>query len=369
MYRLDDALTAGRRALALGQNRTAALVNLGKVHVDRDELDTAMEHFLAALALDPDDANAHLGEAQILLARGEWRPGWIEYEWRNKLEVARVQVPKMNAPLWNGMAQPTGRILLVADQGFGDAIQFARYIPMVAARCKEVLLGCSEELKPILSTMEGVGRVFHVWAEIPGFTSYALLSSLPYVFGTDLDTVPAEVPYIHADAAKVALWRARLAAAPRQGARVGFFWSGRPAHPNNARRSVSLDRFRPLADIPGLQLVSLQKEIPEHERAALAAMPGVLDVSTALSDFGETAALISNLDLVVTVDSAVGHLAGALGRPVWVMTPTPADWRWLLERTDSPWYPTMRLFRQPRAGAWDEAFAAMLQELRVGLSR
>ena len=354
--RLDDALAVGRAALALAPRRALYMVNLGKVFADRLEWDESLAHFLAALSIEPENPSAHLGIGQILLGLGQFRAGWIEYEWRNRLEQAQGRIPKMNAPVWNGMAHPGGRILLIGDQGYGDTIQFARYIPLVAARCAEVVLGVSEDLKPLLGRVPGVGRAFHGWADIPSFTSYCLLSSLPFILGTELDSIPAASRYLEADPARRDAWQARLAAVLPAGQRIGMFWSGRPTHPNNKRRSVPLARFLAMAAMPGVAAIALQKEMPPEDAPVLAAS-GIADVAAELTDFGETAALVSQLDLVITVDSALGHLAGALGIPVWVLTPTPSDWRWLNDRTDSPWYPSLRLFRQPEPGAWDAVFA------------
>lgn len=367
VYRLDEALVLAREAAVAQPRQAGTLVNLGKVHYDRGELDDALLHFLAALACEPDNPNAHLGIGQILLAQGEFRPGWIEYEWRNKLEQAQGRYPDINAPLWNGMRLPRGRVLLIADQGFGDTIQFCRYIPLVAERCAEVIVGCAQDLRGILSTVPGIGRTFNGWRDIPGFSAYNLLSSLPFVFGTDGGSIPAAVPYLAPDPARVRQWRQWLdGACPPGRIRVGIFWSGRSSHPNNLRRSMLLSQFRPLAELPGIQLVSLQKEVSRSEEAALAAFPNTLNCSARLTDFSETAALIATLDLVVTIDSAVAHLAGAIGAPAWVMMPNPADWRWQLDRSDTPWYPGMRLFRQSAPGAWDgvvQDVVAALQHL------
>ena len=356
-YRLDEALAAGREALRVSPN-TGVLTRLAQVHVDRGEFDEALRHYLAVLGLDPKDPGAHLGIGQILLARGEFRSGWIEYEWRNLMP----QAPKLGhfrAPAWNGMNVPNGRIMLLADQGYGDAIQFCRYIGMVAERCGEVLLGTSPNLKALFARLPGVRFCFSEWQHCPPFTAYALLSSLPYVFGTELPSIPAPVPYLDTDPEKGASWRARLAAQTSPGRpRVGLFWSGRPAHPNNWRRSLNLSQLAELTAVPDVHFVSLQKEVPGHDAAALAGLGNILDLGPQTADFDDTAAIIDGLDLVVTIDSAVAHLAGALGKPVWVLMPRPADFRWLLDRDDSPWYPTMRLFRQPRPGAWPEAIAA-----------
>jgi hypothetical protein len=364
VYRLDDALAAGRRAIALDRSGAVNFVRVAKILVDCGELDDALRHYLAALAIDPADANAHLGIGQILLARGDFRPGWFEYECRNKLEQARGMIPRMKAPQWNGMAVPKGRILLIGDQGFGDVFHFARYIPAVVERCGEVVLACSANLQPLLERIPGISRCFHRWQDSPGFTAYSLLSSLPHVFGTELQTIPSSIPYLTPDPQKIANWRERLREhCPSGEFKVGLFWSGRPAHPNNRRRSMHLAQLAPLSDVPRVRLISLQKDVPRQEIALAKEFKSLVDLTREFADFDDTAAVISNLDLVVTVDSAVAHLAGALGVPVWMMTPRPSDWRWLLDRSDSPWYPTLRLFRQPRPGAWDEIVSAVRHEL------
>ncbi len=360
--RMEEALTTARRAAQI-QASAAALFNLGKVHMDRGEHDQATTFFLAALARDPDHAEAHLGLGQVLLMSGQMKPGWIEYEWRNKTEQARGMLPRMGTPMWNGMALPKARILLVGDQGYGDTLQFARYIPAVAARCREVLLACSKDLAPLLGRIPGVHACYTAWTGIPGHAAYCRLSSLPGVLGTELDSIPGPHPYLHADPERVADWRGRLDARIERGRfRVGIFWAGRTTHPNDYRRSIRLSRLAPLAAIPGVALVSVAKAPPSGDAEAMARL-SVLDLSAELGDFGETAALLANLDLVVTVDSAVGHLAGALGAPVWTLLARPSDWRWLLERTDSPWYPAVRFFRQPVPGDWDAVIAAVAEAL------
>jgi Tfp pilus assembly protein PilF len=370
VYRLDEALAAGRRALASSQASAMNFVRVAKILVDGGQLDDALRHYLAALAVDPADPNAHLGIGQVLLARGEFRPGWFEYEWRNKLEQARGMIPRMKAPQWNGMRVPNGRILLIGDQGFGDVIHFCRYIPAVAECCGEVVVACSASLQPLIERIPGVTQCFHRWQDSPGFTAYSLLSSLPYVFGTDLPTIPASVPYLTPDPQKIAHWRQRLGEhCANDEFKIGLFWSGRPAHPNNRRRSMRLAQFAPLMDLPQARFVSLQKDMPRNDAATVKELKAFVDLTKDFADFDDTAAVISNLDLVITVDSAVAHLAGALGAAVWMLTPRPSDWRWMLERDDSPWYPSLRLFRQPRPGAWDEVISAVrraLDELRAG---
>jgi len=255
---------------------------------------------------------------------------------------------------------PKGRILLVGDQGYGDTIQFARYIPIAAERCEDVVLGCSAEMGPILRDIPGVTQFCHRWNDVPGHAAHCRLSSLPHLFHTTLETIPSGVPYLRVDPARVSFWRDRLATQlPAGKRRIGLAWTGRPTHPNDRRRSLSLARLRPIAAAGDAAFVSLQKPMPAGDLASMALFPGMTDLSGDLGDFGETAAVMENLDLVITVDTAMGHLAGALARPVWIMLPKAADWRWMLDRSDSPWYPTARLFRQRTPGAWDELLAAL----------
>ncbi|WP_174300690.1 tetratricopeptide repeat protein [Caulobacter sp. S45] len=367
--RLDEALALAERVVRAQPNHVGYMVNLAKVHSDRGEFDKALAAYLAVLAMDPDDANAHFGIGQILLTRGEFRAGWLEYEWRIKLEEhARSRLPPIKAPIWNGMRMPKGgRVVLICDQGFGDILQFARYIPMVAERCGELVIASADEVKELLQSVEGVDQIFTKWADVPGFSSYCLLSTLPYVFGTELETIPASIPYMRPDAVRVARWRERLADLPAAKRRVGLFWSGRTTHANNLRRSVALADLRPLASLRDVQLISIQKSLTSVDRAAMAVdWPDLIDFSAELTDFSETAALIANLDLLITVDSAVGHLAGAIGAPAWLMLASPSDWRWMLPpREDSPWYPTIRLFRQPHPGCWRDVVERVRAELET----
>ncbi len=370
MNRVPEAVAAGREAVRLAPENPDNLVNLSLAFTDLDERDNAVACLLRALGLNPAHADARLAMAQNLLARGELGPGWIEYEWRNETEAGKGQLPRITSAPWNGMRIPGGRILLVGDQGYGDTIQFARYIPMVAALCKEVVLGCSAEMASLLGRVAGVASCHHRWNEIPGHAAHTRLSSLPHLFHTTLETIPNAVPYLTPDPARVEKWRARLDQITTQGRRrIGLAWTGRPTHPNDRRRSLRLAQLTPLAEAAAgrASFVSLQKPFPAIDAPAAAAFPDLVDLSAELADFEETAALVSCLDLVITIDTSMGHLSGALGQKVWILTAKAADWRWLLDRADSPWYPTARLFRQPSPGAWTpllaEAAAALAGEL------
>ena len=376
-YRMDEALAAGQESIRLDPNNPEHLVNLSLIFVDVDDRERATACLLRAIGLKHDHADGHLALAQTLLAAGDFDAGWIEDEWRNLTEAGKTTMPAMTSAAWNGMHIPNGKLLLVGDQGYGDTIQFARYIPMAAERCLEVIVGCSAEMAPLLSNIPGVARYCHRWTDVPGHAVHCRLSSLPYLFHTRLDTIPAEVPYLKADPARIEHWRQRLAETlPRDVKRIGLAWTGRPTHPNDRRRSMALVQLQALGNAGPAAFVSLQKPMPARDLESLKLFPGMTDFSEDLTDFGETAALMENLDLIITVDTAVGHLAGALGKLAWVLIPKAADWRWLLEREDTPWYPTVRLFRQQKPGAWDEpldkvrgALTTMLERQAFGKTR
>ncbi len=369
-YRLEEALAMGQESIRLDANNPEHLVNLSLIFVDVDDRDRAMACLLRALGLKHDHADGHLAMAQNLLATGDFDPGWMEYEWRNLTEAGKATMPAMTSAPWNGMRIPTGRLLLIGDQGYGDTIQFARYIQMAAERCQELILGCSAEMAPLLANLPGVSQYCHRWTDVPGHAAHCRLSSLPYLFRTQMDTIPSKIPYLKADPARIAHWGERLGATLPPGVkRIGLAWTGRPTHPNDRRRSVPLSQLLPLADAGPAAFVSLQKPMPARDLDTIERFPGMTDLSADLTDFGETAALMENLDLVVTVDTSMGHLAGALNKPAWILIPKAADWRWLLNRDDSPWYPSVRLFRQPKPGEWAEPLARMRAALAAELAR
>jgi tetratricopeptide (TPR) repeat protein len=362
LCRMQDALREAATAVNAQSTNAEFLVGLAMIQIDLDQHEQAAISLLRAIGHKPESPEAHLALAQVLLAQGETAPGWMEYEWRNRIDVPNNTLPRMTSPTWNGMRIPRGRILLVGDQGYGDTIQFARYIPMVAQRCQEVVLGCSAELAELLRPIPGVTQCHARWDAIPPHAAHCRLSSLPLMFQTTLDSIPAPSPYLTADPARVAAWSERLG--PSIGPRIGLAWTGRPTHPNDMRRSVALERLLPLAVAHSGQFVCLQKPVPARDKPLMPRFPGLTDLSDALTDFAETAALIANLDLVITIDSAVAHLAGALGKPVWTMLAKAADWRWMLRRADTPWYQTLRLFRQSVPGAWDPMIAEVADALR-----
>jgi Flp pilus assembly protein TadD len=368
--RLDEALAAGGRTLALAPDDAHAHHFLSMVHYERLETAPAIEHARHAVALQPQFPGAHFELAEALLVSGRLREGFVEYEWRHQLKsVPPLLSPKPLQPLWDGGPVGGGMLLLVADQGFGDVIQFCRYIPMVAERVSDFVVACNPEVKPILVQQPGVSRVIVAPQTLPVFACWSPLSTLPMILGTELDTIPAPIPYLRAEPEKVAEWRSRIAAAVPQGQlRVGIVWAGRPTHGNDRNRSTVLRCFSPLAALDGVALLSLQMGPPQLQIDSYDGRAPLIDLGRDIRTFADTAGILANLDLTIAVDTSIVHLAGAMGLPVWTLLAYAPDWRWLLGRPDTPWYPTMRLFRQPARGAWIpllEQVAAALVERRA----
>jgi hypothetical protein len=267
-------------------------------------------------------------------------------------------------PSWLGEGALDGRtVLLHAEQGLGDTLQFVRYAPLVARRGARVLLEVQPPLLPLLSGFEGVASVLAQGTKLPAFDLHCPLLSLPLAFGTEIDSIPAKIPYIGVSDSRRAKWRERLGA--REMPRIGIAWAGSTAHRNNAKRSLALAQFASLLSTPGVEFVSLQKELSEPDAGLLPDFGNVLQLGEELADFADTAAVIERLDLVISADTSVAHLAGAIGKPVWILIPLAPDFRWLLAREDSPWYPTARLFRQQRLGDWN----SVLGRVRTALVR
>ncbi len=363
-FRLDEALAEAREAVRLDPSSAQFRNGLAHVHFDRGEYDQGYNTVLDALACDPDHPESHLSMAHALLASGHFRAGWAEYEWRFRSKIFATALPKPIRPYWNGMPLPGRRLLVIStDQGFGDSFQFARYIPMAAARCGEVTLVCRPAQLALMARIPGVRACVTDLRQAGEHAAFCWLASMPYVFGTELSSIPAPTPYLTAAPIRRAFWRAELdRRIGSEGVRVGLVWAGNQENSADWRRSVPLAALQGLATIAGVRLISLQTPVPEADREVFDAL-GLPDLSADLTDFGETAAVIANLDLVVSVDSAVAHLAGAMGAPAWTLIYEPADWRWMTRREDSPWYPTMRLFRQRRPGDWDEVFARLTREV------
>lgn len=330
--------------------------NLGNAYRLLYRLSDAARSYEQAIELRPDYAEAHWNHSLVLLLDGKLVEGWDDHEWRHWLK-GRKPLPLMG-PAWTGHLDvlPGKSIVLMAEQGFGDTIQFCRYCKVLADAGAKVVLVCQPELKSLMTGLPGVAHLAAGNDRVVRFDLSAPLMSVPRLLRTGLQSIPSQVPYLHADESKRAMWRERFSA--HTGTRkIGLVWAGRPTHLNDANRSIKLTDFLPLAALQGVTWFSLQKG-PAAEQLKSPPFP-MVDLANELQDFSDTAAAIAELDLVISVDTAVVHLAGALGKPVWNLLPHVPDWRWLLHRDDSPWYPTMRLFRQLTPGDWGKVMQAV----------
>jgi hypothetical protein len=330
-----------------------------------DEALATVEH---ALSLNPNDLLSRWNRAVLWLLRGEFEKGWPEHELRWVQPGFGQRT--FTQPLWDGSDLHGKTILLYAEQGFGDTLQFIRYVPLVKARGGTVIFQCHRQLLRLFEKVPGIDRFEVSGAPLSAFDVHAALMSLPGIFHTRLDSVPATVPYIHADAELVEHWRGKLE--PLGGFKIGIAWQGNPSYREDRERSIPLERFASLAQLDGVQLISLQKGHGSEQLPAFAKRFRIHDLGKELDEtsgaFMDTAAVIKNLDLLISSDTAIPHLAGALGAPVWLALPRVPDWRWLLEREDCPWYPTMRLFRQRQRGDWAEVFERIVAQVKSMLS-
>jgi len=357
--RYTEALAANDAALAAAPDHPGALLNCGRALAQLNHLDAAIASYEALIARHKDHADAHSNLALTLLTRGDYRRGFAEYEWRWR----RTGMPasKTRGRLWLGefpLARKT--ILLHAEQGLGDTIQFTRYVPQLVAAGATVVLEVPPELKPLMAGFGGASTVIARGEALPPFDVHCPLGSLPLALHTEPATVPTEIPYLAADAARVAKWSARIDALP--GPRVAIAWSGNAGHENDRNRSITFGQLAPLFNNTAA-FVGVQRDVRDSDAAALAAETRVTSIGSELEDFGDTAAVLALCDLVIAVDTAVVHLAGAMGRPVWVLVPFAPDWRWGLTGETTPWYPTARLFRQTSPGDWDGVIARVAAEL------
>jgi tetratricopeptide (TPR) repeat protein len=362
LSRPDEALVDFDRALALNSEYPEAINNRGTALQDLNAHREALVWHQRALLFGPDNAIAHLNAATAHLALGEYAQGWPEYEWRwNTPDLAPIR-RDLRRPQWRGDQSLEGRtILLHAEQGFGDMMQFARYVPMVAARGAKVILEAPNVLVPLLRTLAGVSELIGRGDKLPRFDLHCPLLSLPLAFHTELHAIPAQIPYLNAPKERIAKWRQRLAEIDRR--KIGLAWSGR-SYPRN--RSIPLEELNPLLSLPDVCFVSLQKELSAEERSRVSGRSNLLHFGEELADFADTAGIISALDLVISIDTSIAHLAGAMGKSLWVLLLFGSDFRWLVDRDDSPWYPTARLFRQSKIGAWGDVVARVNAILAAG---
>ena len=363
---LEEAITAYRQAISLRPEYAEAHYNLGSALKEQGQLDEAIAAYRQAIALKPNLPEAHNNLSLALLARGDFQQGWEEYEWRWKCKG--FPPPRNFAqPQWDGGPLEARTLLLHAEQGLGDAIQFIRYLPLVAQRGGRIIIECQAELQRLFQTMAGICQVVAFGQPLPAFDLHCPLLSLPRVFGTNLANIPHIVPYLSPDPALVDAW-SRTLGSPDGRLRVGLAWAGSPRFKGNRARSLNLQQLAPFAAVPGVKFYSLQKGAAGEQAKSPPVGLELVDLGPDLNDFADTAAVMSLMDLIITTDTSVPHLAGAMGRPVWLMLQFAPDWRWLLERQDSPWYPTMRLFRQSRTGDWDGVIMRVVDALSLWIT-
>ncbi|MGE5475833.1 MAG: tetratricopeptide repeat protein [Bacteroidales bacterium] len=359
LMRLDEAARCFSQAIEIDNQMADAWSNLSMVLRYAGNLAEAEDVQRAAVSLAPDDAEVHFNLATLLLQQGKYAEGWAEYEWRWGLPDFQASVRDFGKPRWDG-APLEGRTLLVsAEQGFGDAIQFCRLVPLAAARGGRVVLECRPGLERLFASLAGCAQVVPLGAPLPDFDVHVPLMSLPHILGLEVGRIPADVPYLTAPAG-VSRFDDLAAVA---GLKIGIAWAGKESRRDNRIRSCAAKDFAPLADLPGITLYSLQVG-PAAGLGELAGRGNVHDLAPRLGDFADTAAAIAQLDLVISVDTSVAHLAGALGKPAWVLLSRPSNaFLWMEGRDDSPWYPATRLFRQPEAGDWAGLLSQVKQEL------
>ncbi|HXF16488.1 MAG TPA: tetratricopeptide repeat protein [Burkholderiales bacterium] len=364
----EEAAAAYRRAIEIKPDHVDAHCGLGSVLQASGKFDEASICYCEALRRKPDHAEAHLNNGFLLLTEGKLEEGWREYEWRLKSKICGIQSFKQ--PLWDG-SPLEGRTLLVhAEQGLGDTLHFIRYLPRVFERaCGTVRFETLPQLIPLLKQSSYQGLIAR-GSPLPAFDVHVPLLSLPRIFGTTLTSIPNEVPYLSADSQLVQKWADGLIA--YDGLKVGVVWQGNPENKGDRKRSIPLEHFAPLAQVEGVRLFSLQKG-PGIEQLKDLSFPVIQfdeSIDTQSGPFMDTAAILKNFDLVISCDTAVAHLAAALGVSTWVALQYLPDWRWMLDREDSPWYPTVRLFRQTESGNWGNVFDRIAHELpnHVGAS-
>ncbi len=365
--RYDEAQAAYAAALRLDPDYLDAFLNRGNAYASLNQYGAALADYAVVTTRQPDHADANFNEALVRLCLGDFGRGWTKYEYRWLCKWYASRRPKIPRPVWRGEEDLRGKtILLSAEQGMGDAIQFVRYAPLVAARGAKVLVGVHQPLAAVMTSVTGVAQVIANGETLPAFDLYCPLLSLPLVFGTELSTIPSTVPYISPPPERVTRWQGCV---PKNGRlRIGVCWAGSILHPGDQRRSIPLEKFATILSVSGVDFISLQKEVSEQDGKILRDH-GVIALGQHFDDFADTAAVMTMLDLIISVDTSVVHLAGAMAKAVAVLIPFSPDFRWLLERTDSPWYPTMRLFRQTSIGDWSGPLEQLRRELEAVAGR
>ena len=355
-----EAITFFLRALANKPNHSLAHNNVGVSLEVLGEFNQAVKSWQTAMLLDPSCYDARINLAMMSLRYGDYLDGWNEYEWRLEMGDLKSKLSSISLPRWRGESNIDGkRILITAEQGLGDFIHFSRYIPMLFDKGARVVLETPKALNSLARSCHPDLEIFESGCDYPDADLFCPIMSLPYAFSTTVDTISG-TPYLFSNADKKEQWRSYLGRSVAK--KIGLVWSGNKAHKNDHNRSTDLKTLEPLLSLP-FEWHSLQKELRPGDAEFLALYPSVQQHQDQLFSFDDTAALIDNLDLVITVDTSVAHLAGALGKPVWIMLPKVPDYRWMLDRNDTPWYPSARLFRQTISGDWSDVVSMMQKEL------
>jgi tetratricopeptide (TPR) repeat protein len=360
LHRWPEALEATRKAVALVPGSSEYIYNLGIALKENGRFDEALSAFRKAQQMAGGHVRAALHESLLELLTGDLAAGWRHYESRWAQPDAK-EVRHFAQPLWTGQDIAGKTILVHAEQGFGDTFQFLRYLPLLAARGAKVLLVVQSDVESLAERVQGLAQLVPNGSELPPFDWQCPLLSLPMAFGTVLETVPAPIPYLSASPERTTTWRQKLG--PARAYRVALVWAGRPTHGNDANRSLALHHLAALLQLEGVEVLSVQKGEAVEQIKALTPGCRLRNLSPEIQSFEDTAAILSEVDELVTVDTSVAHLAGGLGCQVRVLLPLIPDWRWLLSRADSPWYPTARLYRQTARGAWAEPVAALVADV------
>jgi hypothetical protein len=365
--RFEEALASHDRALSVDPKLVAAHINRGNTFGCMARFEEALKGYVDALALNPDHSEAHFNASLTRLCLGDFREGWAQYEYRWKKKNIRWHPWEFSQREWDGKEDLHGKtIMLVAEQGMGDTLQFIRYAPLVVGLGAKVVAAIQRPIKKVVATVPGISLVCSEGDMLPDFDLYCPLLTLPRWFKTDLESIPTAIPYMRPYPEQIRKWAERL---PQNGRmRVGIVWAGNAAHGNDRNRSIALERFAPLLSVPGVDFICVQRDVTAEDAAVLDAR-GVLRLGHEFADFTDTAAVVAMLDLLISVDTSVAHLAGAMGKPVAILVPFSPDWRWLLGRTHSSWYPSMRLFRQSAPSDWEGVVERVRQELADAVQR
>ncbi|MBU6449322.1 MAG: tetratricopeptide repeat-containing glycosyltransferase family protein [Rhodospirillales bacterium] len=361
--RLDDALRAGKLAVELAPEDSRSYFNLALIHYERLELDDAVRVAEQAVAYDPEFAEAHFEKAEALLLAGRLKEGWESYEWRFKLKQAEGMLPKTEKPQWEGQAMEPGKLLIIGDQGFGDCIQFARFIPWAAQLAPQPVVACSAELLPLLRQLPGIGKIVTRWDDAAGFEAFIPLSGLPRLAGATTENIPAS-GYLEPKPDLVAHWGAKLERLmPKGKKRIALVWAGRPTHKNDKKRSLKLSQFAPIFVRDDVAVITVQKGDQIAQAGGYYGHAPLVNLGPEIEDFLDTMAILKHVDRLVTIDTSVAHVAGASNVPTFVLLPYAPDWRWLLNRNDTPWYPSLRLYRQNAPYQWEDVIRRAAADL------